>query len=339
MATRLIAHLGTVNGVRTLLEKAETGIEIVDQLLPEGLPAASTILLLSDPGADEKYLLAQLVGKQIVDKKSVLYVALDNFPADIRATVLSRMGKEAVDWSLLTFLDSYSSTVGVESEEEFNAKWEPSSSESITKLLSEILQKRKISLIVFDSLNTVIRMVGVHSSMQVLRVLVARTRQAKCHTWVTMNRKAFHPAIIASAQDTVDGVMELKVEEGSKEIERFLRILKMNDARHSTAWERYEIGAPQVERTMAKRPMKLFESLLNTDVKANLLTLFHNNANLSDTPEGLAKKIGRDPVEVQRELKDLVELGILKKVEVYSIEMDRDKEIRDAIDKQLKIHQ
>ncbi len=83
--------------------------------------------------------------------------------------------------------------------------------------------------------------------------------------------------------------------------------------------------------------MKLFERLLDTDVKADLLTLFHNNANLSETPEGLAKKVGRNPVEVQRELEDLVELGILKKVEVYSFGMDRDKEIQDAISKQLAL--
>lgn len=88
---------------------------------------------------------------------------------------------------------------------------------------------------------------------------------------------------------------------------------------------------------MAKRPMKLFERLLDTDVKADLLTLFHNNANMSETPEGLAKKVGRNPVEVQRELEDLVELGILKKVEVYSFGMDRDKEIQDAISKQLAL--
>ena len=237
---------------RTVFDDSKTGIEIIDQLLPEGLPTASTILILSDPGAGEKNLVAQLVGKRIVDKESVLYVTMDNFPPNIRKSVLQNIqwtGKEAVDWSLLTFVDSYSSTVGVESQEEFNAKWEPSYSDSITKLLSEILEKKEITMIVFDSLNTVIRKLGLQSSIEILRVLVARTRQAKCHTLVTMNRKAFHPAIVATAEDVVDGVLELKVEEGSKEVDRFLRILKMNDTRHSTAWKHYEISKEGIFET------------------------------------------------------------------------------------------
>lgn len=210
-------------------------------MLLEGLPAASTILILSDPGAGEKYVLADFVRDRLGDKKAVLYIALDNFAGNIRRTVQSRGGTEPVDWSLLTFVDGYSSTVGVESDEEFNVKWEPSSLDSITKLLSEVLEKKEISLIVFDSLNTAIRKLGGHSSIEMLRVLVARTRQAKCHTLVTMNRKAFHPAIVASAEDVVEGVIELKVEEGKEGIEHYLRILKMEDGKHSTAWNRYEI--------------------------------------------------------------------------------------------------
>ena len=57
-----------------------------------------------------------------------------------------------------------------------------------------------------------------------------------------MNRKAFHPAIVASAQDIVDGVIELKLDEEDQGIALSLRILKMVGAKHSTAWERYTIS-------------------------------------------------------------------------------------------------
>jgi KaiC/GvpD/RAD55 family RecA-like ATPase len=57
-----------------------------------------------------------------------------------------------------------------------------------------------------------------------------------------MNRRAFHPAIVASAQDIVDGVIELKIEESEEGIARSLRILKMVGARHVTAWTRYDIS-------------------------------------------------------------------------------------------------
>jgi KaiC/GvpD/RAD55 family RecA-like ATPase len=89
-----------------------------------------------------------------------------------------------------------------------------------------------------------IRKRGGHSAIEFLRVLVARARQAKCLCIVTMNRKAFHPAIVASAQDIVDGVIELKLDEDEEDqgIALSLRILKMVGTKHSTAWERYTIS-------------------------------------------------------------------------------------------------
>lgn len=217
-----------------------TGFEIVEQMLPEGLPAASTILILSDPGAGEKNLLMQFVANRIGDKKPVLYIALDNFPENIHKTVQSSMGPGSMDRSFLIFVDGYSNTVGVESKEEFSVKSD-GSLDPITNLLPDILERRSIGLMVLDSLNTIIRKRGGNSALEFLRLLVARTRQAKCVTLVTMNRKAFHPAIVASSADIVEGVIELKVEEGTEGIERFLRIFKMDNAKHSTVWNRYEI--------------------------------------------------------------------------------------------------
>jgi KaiC/GvpD/RAD55 family RecA-like ATPase len=57
-----------------------------------------------------------------------------------------------------------------------------------------------------------------------------------------MNRKAFHPAIVASAQDIVDGVIELKTEESAEGIARSLRVLKMLGVKHLTTWTPYDIS-------------------------------------------------------------------------------------------------
>jgi KaiC/GvpD/RAD55 family RecA-like ATPase len=48
--------------------------------------------------------------------------------------------------------------------------------------------------------------------------------------------------MIASAQDVVDGVIELKIEEGTEGIARSLRILKMVGTKHVTAWTPYDIS-------------------------------------------------------------------------------------------------
>jgi KaiC/GvpD/RAD55 family RecA-like ATPase len=231
------------------IAKAPTGNEVLDKAFPKGMPTISTTLILSDPGAGKETLVTYFVGQQLQSKKSIIYVTLDNFPPNIRQTVRSQLEGStnyfspypfSVYYTFLTFIDGYSKTVGVESEEPYVV--DPENLSAISIALSDIMSKKAISLIVIDSFNTVIRKRGVRSALELLRVLVARTRQAKCQCFVTMNRKAFHPAIVASAQDTVDGVIELKTEEGPEGILRLLRVLKMAGTKHSTAWLPYEIS-------------------------------------------------------------------------------------------------
>jgi KaiC/GvpD/RAD55 family RecA-like ATPase len=148
--------------------------------------------------------------------------------------------KENPDWSALTFVDCYSQTVGVESEE--THALDPENLSAISIAISDVMEKKQVSMMVLDSFNTLIRKRGGHSAIEFLRVLVARTRQAKCISVLTMNRKAFHPAMVASVQDSVDGVIEFKLEEEQERIALSLRILKMVGTKHSTAWERYMIS-------------------------------------------------------------------------------------------------
>jgi KaiC/GvpD/RAD55 family RecA-like ATPase len=222
------------------IPKVNLGVEVLDKLLPDGAPSTCTIVLLSDPGAGEENLLAHLVGAQVESGKAVLYVTLDNFPPNIRQNVNAHVTREDIDWSALLFVDCYSKTVGVESEEPDAV--DPENLSAISIAMSDIMSRKLISMIVLDSFNTLIRKRGGHSAIEFLRVLVARTRQAKCISVLTMNRKAFHPAIVASAQDVADGVIEFKVEEGEKGTALSLRVLKMIGTRHSTAWDRYIVS-------------------------------------------------------------------------------------------------
>jgi KaiC/GvpD/RAD55 family RecA-like ATPase len=222
------------------ITKLRMGLDVLDRVLPDGLPATSAVLLLADPGAGEESLIAHFACQQMQAAESVIYVTLDNFPANIRQILQSQVTKPDFDWSFLTFVDCYSKTVGVESDELYSV--DPENLSAISISVSEIMSKRTITLMVINSFNTLIRKRGVRSAIELLRVLVARTRQARCLCFITMNRKAFHPAIVASAQDIVDGVIELKIEESEVGIARSLRVLKMIGARHSTAWTRYDIS-------------------------------------------------------------------------------------------------
>lgn len=234
-----IPDTGSTANAALQVPRLPTGIPILDKMLPDGIPSTAATLVLSDPGAGEENLLAHFVSQQIQASKAVVYVTLDNFPANVRQLVQTQSGT-GYDWSSLIFVDCYSKTVGVESEEPNTV--DPENLSAISIAVSDIMAKNAVSLLVIDSFSTLIRKRGLRSAIELLRVLVARARQTKCLCFVTMNRKAFHPAIVANAQDIVDGVMELKVDEVSEGIARSLRVLKMLGAKHLTAWIPYDVS-------------------------------------------------------------------------------------------------
>ncbi len=79
----------------------------------------------------------------------------------------------------------------------------------------------------------------------------------------------------------------------------------------------------------------LLEKLIGSEAKAELLMYFHDNPDATDTVEGLAGKICRKPQEIERDISDLVELGLLQEVRVVSFNKDRDQELQREISRKL----
>ena len=86
---------------------------------------------------------------------------------------------------------------------------------------------------------------------------------------------------------------------------------------------------------------EIYSALLSSDTKADLLSLFHNNPGLIDSIEGVARRIGRTASEIEADVKDLVDLGLLVKkrfgkLDVVSFDTNKDKQIQEMILNQLK---
>ncbi len=81
--------------------------------------------------------------------------------------------------------------------------------------------------------------------------------------------------------------------------------------------------------------------LFSTEVKGDLLVLFHKNPGLIDTYEGVARRIGRIAKSIEADVKDLTSLGILKTRRVGSREViyfdrSKDRETQETIVDHLK---
>jgi len=81
---------------------------------------------------------------------------------------------------------------------------------------------------------------------------------------------------------------------------------------------------------------QLSEKLIGTEIKAELLRLFHMNPGILDTLDSIARRIGRMPNDVETDISALVELGVLRKerfgkLDVVSLNTSKDREIQKKL--------
>jgi hypothetical protein len=80
----------------------------------------------------------------------------------------------------------------------------------------------------------------------------------------------------------------------------------------------------------------LIEVLLSSESKGELLMLFHKNPGIVDTVEGVARRIGKGKDEIEGDIKDFSEIGLLKvmnigKLTLLSFNKQKDAEIQASM--------
>jgi predicted transcriptional regulator len=86
---------------------------------------------------------------------------------------------------------------------------------------------------------------------------------------------------------------------------------------------------------------QLFSTLLASEIRGELLVLFHRNPGLIDNLDGVARRIGRTAALIEQDVRALVEVGVLiqKKIgnsEVIRLDRQKDREILDSVANQIR---
>jgi KaiC/GvpD/RAD55 family RecA-like ATPase len=228
---------------RLRLEEAFTA-PILRDVLPEGLPVPSVILILSDPESGRERLTLELLSTRLRMGNRVLWITLENFPSARKAMFeFAGLDKEISDKpENLEFVDCYSSQVGVRSTERYSA--DPSNLPNLSVATSLAISKlsREAHLVVMlDSLSSLVEMAGPRAATEFFRTLVGKVRSVQADLLTTLNRRAFSSAILASIQEMVDGVIELRITEDEADVRRYLRVRKMLGTRYDSASVSYDI--------------------------------------------------------------------------------------------------
>lgn len=228
-----------------------TGIEIIDQIVPSGIPSPVMLLLMGDPGSAKRELCLEFAARTLARQRRVVYVALEESPEEVRAS-LSAIGVDLTRPEILRNLlviDCYSPQIGMVSKEEISA--DPNNLSELSIAVSKALPAGNVvqGLFVLDPVDTLILKRGLTSSLELIRTLRGKTRTAKFDFIVTLNRQAFHALILAAAQESVDGVFEMKVQEEPAGLMRYLRVPKLRGTSHHTAWMGYDLHFKVLPRT------------------------------------------------------------------------------------------
>ena len=224
-----------------------TGIEIIDHIVPSGIPSPVMLLIMGDPGTAKRELCLEFVAKRLRQKRRVVYLTLEQSPEEIRASLsgMGNLGPLVGPFAMperlrdLIIIDCYSPQIGMTSNEELSA--DPNNLSELSIAVSKALENRTQGLFLLDSLDTLIRKRGLASSLELIRTLRAKTRIVKFDSIVTLNRQAFPIAILAAVQESADGVFEMKVQEDPSGLTRYFRVPKMRGASHHSAWRAYEL--------------------------------------------------------------------------------------------------
>jgi len=80
----------------------------------------------------------------------------------------------------------------------------------------------------------------------------------------------------------------------------------------------------------------MLDRLLTSEAKGELLALFHRNRGLIDTLDGVGRRIGRSSEQIEADVDEFVEMGILKEIRVgklvaFGLDAQRDREIQLSI--------
>jgi len=86
---------------------------------------------------------------------------------------------------------------------------------------------------------------------------------------------------------------------------------------------------------------EILSILLASEIRGDLLVLFHRNPGLIDTVDGIARRIGRTSITVNADVGELLQLGLLKQKrvgtsEVVYLDRARDRQILESVANHLK---
>ncbi|MEM2964575.1 MAG: ATPase domain-containing protein [Candidatus Bathyarchaeia archaeon] len=239
---------------RMFVEKPFT---YIDKLVDGGLPYEATVMVTGPPASGKSILLNGLVQQSLKNGRKCLYITNIDFPSKVRDQ-LTNLGidvKEYEKKGSLCFVDCYSGVAGQESPERHHVD----SPHDVTRLgveISSCLEEMgKETDVYYDSLSTVVTALKPDQVVSFIHATGAKIKGVGGRFCFTIGSD-IQPTILSRVDETVDCVLELRMEETEKERVRTMRIKKVRGRGHSARWVLFDVGKKGIIFLTEKRPIR-----------------------------------------------------------------------------------
>ncbi|KYC52383.1 MAG: hypothetical protein AMQ22_00841 [Candidatus Methanofastidiosum methylothiophilum] len=233
-------------------QNIKTDIELLDDLIIDGLPRDSFIVLLGEGGTGKSAILAELCYKFLKRGEPVIYVALDNSPASVFSDIAG-LGWDITTFcekGLLRFLDCYSFRMKADYDDKcITVLREPDDLPNFTDKLVSLMDELNMNgkgIVLIDSLTEFMTLSDpsqVVDSVKNWRARGTKERNVLFFSTLHYGLKAFEG--FADVFDyIVDGIIDLRYDPtymASDILLKQIRIRKIKGSDHYTNWVNFII--------------------------------------------------------------------------------------------------
>ncbi|NYT03491.1 MAG: hypothetical protein GKC00_02150 [Candidatus Methanofastidiosa archaeon] len=233
-------------------QNIKTDIQLLDDLIIDGLPRDSFMVLLGEGGTGKSAILGELCYRFLKKGEPVIYVALDNSPSSVFSDINS-LGWDIAPFcenGLLRFLDCFSFRMKTDYDEKcITVLREPDDLPNFTDKLVSIMDELNMDgkgIVLIDSLTEFMTLSDpsqVVDSVKNWRARGTKERNVLFVTTLHYGLKAFEG--FADVFDyIVDGIIDLRYDPtymASDILLKQIRVRKIKGADHYTNWVNFVI--------------------------------------------------------------------------------------------------
>jgi len=225
------------------MERVETGINGLDEILNGGIPKRNIVLLSGGPGTGKSILGQQFIYHGLKSEEPGIIVTLEEHPVQVRVN-MSQFGwdvRKFEEEGKFAIVDAFTAGIGEAAKREKYVVKDPDDVFSLLEILRKAVKEINAERVVIDSVSTLYLTkpsLARSTLIQIKKVLSGLGCTSLLVSQVSVTERGFGGPGVEHA---TDGIIRLDLDEVEGELKRSLIVWKMRGTSHSMKRHPFEI--------------------------------------------------------------------------------------------------